>query len=606
MNRFRKVLRYAAEYKSYAILNVLFNVLSVVFNLLSLVLFIPFLNLLFGETTPITEKPVFAFSKEGLKNYSDYFMSTYIAEHGTTSALVLICVLVAILFFLKNFFRYMAMYYIAVIRIGVIKDMRKKLYAKIISLPLSYYSETRKGDVITRISSDVQEVEWSIMSSLEMLFRDPMSILFSLLAMLFISPQLTFFSLLLLPVGGLVIGQIGRSLRKTSSLGQGKMSLLLSYVEETLGGLRVIKAFNAEKFNEHKFDRVNEQYRLIMLKMYRKKDLASPVSEFLGSVVMISLVYFGGSLVVNNNFELNGSEFIGYIIIFSQLLNPVKSFSTAYNNVQKGAASVERIEEILRAENPIRDSKNAVSKENFTTKIEYKNVSFAYQKEEVLKNIQVEIKKGEMVALVGQSGSGKTTFADLLPRFFDVQEGEIRIDDIPIKNIKVKDLRSLMGIVSQESVLFNDTIFNNIAFGSTGVTLEKVMEAAKIANAHEFISQMEEGYYSPIGDRGDKLSGGQKQRIAIARAILKNPPILILDEATSALDTESERLVQDALQKLMQNRTSLVVAHRLSTIQHADKIIVLHQGNIVETGTHSQLIQQNGVYKKLYDLQTFA
>lgn len=606
MKRFQKVLQYASEYKSFATLNIVFNILSVIFNLLSLVLFIPFLNLLFGETSLITEKPIFSFSKTGLKNYSDYLMSAYINEHGAASALVIICVLVSILFFLKNLFRYLAMYYIAVIRIGVIKDLRKKLYAKIISLPLSYYSETRKGDVITRITSDVQEVEWSIMSSLEMLFRDPLAIIFSLAAMLFISPQLTLFSLLLLPIGGIIIGQIGKSLRKTSSLGQGKMGLLLSYIEEALGGLRVIKAFNAEDYNKHKFERVNEQYRLLMLKMYRKKDLASPVSEFLGSLVMISLVYYGGALVMNNSFELSGSEFIGYIIIFSQLLTPVKSFSSAYNNVQKGAASVQRIQEVLDAENPIRDKENAVLKNTFNEKIEYKNVSFAYNKESVLNNINIQINKGETVALVGQSGSGKTTLADLLPRFYDVENGEVLIDNTPIKNMKVKDLRSLMGIVSQESVLFNDSIFNNIAFGVTGVTLEQVTEAAKIANAHEFISQLEEGYYTQIGDRGDKLSGGQKQRIAIARAILKNPPILILDEATSALDTESERLVQDALQKLMQSRTSLVIAHRLSTIQHADKIIVLHQGNVVETGTHNQLIQQNGVYKKLYDLQTFA
>lgn len=608
MRDFFKILRYAIPYKTYALLNIFCNVLSVVFNLLSLILFIPFLRLLFGNVeTTYTTVPSFAWNKEAIEQYFNYQMATFIEENSELEALFMFCLAVGCLFLLKNLFRYLAMFFIAVIRNGVVRDIRNKVYNKILILPLSYYSEEKKGDIIARITNDVQEIEWSIMSSLEILFREPLAIILNLTVMVIISPQLTLFSLILLPVSGLIIGRIGKSLKKASGLVQDKMGDLLSEVEETLTGLRIIKAFNAEDSARKKFGTVNNDFKNLMIKMFRKRDLASPLNEFLGSVVMLSLVYFGGSLVLGKDTSLNGEEFVGYIIIFSQLLNPVKSFTTGYANVQKGAASTDRVDKVIKAENVIQEKENAISIESFDDKIEYRNVHFAYEKENVLKAINVSINKGKTVALVGPSGGGKSTMADLLPRFYDTTEGELLIDGNDVKDLKIKDLRNLMGIVTQDSILFNDTIYNNIAFGAGAVNTspEQVEEAAKIANAHDFITQFEKGYQTNIGDRGDKLSGGQKQRISIARAILKNPPVLILDEATSALDTESEMLVQEALYKLMENRTSLVIAHRLSTIQHADEILVMQQGEIVERGSHDELINKNGVYKKLSDLQTF-
>ena len=506
-------------------------------------------------------------------------------------------------------FRYLGMFFIAPIRNGVVRDMRNKMYDKVLNLPLSYYSEERKGDIMSRMTVDVQEIEWSIMQSLEMIFREPITMLMFLTTMVIISPQLSLFSLVLLPLSGLLIGRIGKSLRRSSSKSKEKMGILLSMMEETLGGLRIIKGFNAEKKMNGHFRNENQQYTDISVKVYRKTDLSSPLSEFLGVTVLVVVLYFGGKLVLSNDPSLNGSLLIFYIAIFSQLLPPAKSFTTAYYSVQKGLASAERIDKILEAEVTIRDNVNARSKKSFEKEIEYKNVSFAYREAQVgwvLNDINLKIEKGKTIALVGQSGSGKTTLADMLPRFYDPSQGSILIDGIDIKELKLQDLRELMGIVTQESILFNDTVYGNIAFGMEHVTEQQVMEAAKIANAHEFISQMPEGYHTNIGDRGSKLSGGQRQRISIARAVLKNPPILILDEATSALDTESERLVQDALNKLMKNRTSVVIAHRLSTIQHADEIIVMQKGQLIERGTHTALLQRNGAYKKLHDLQAFV
>ena len=605
MKNFAKILVYALKYKGYAVLNIVFNIFSVIFDLLSMLLFIPFLNLLFTQPETVTIKPTFSFTKEFFQDYFNYTLNSFIQDNDKVYALLLVCVIVGVLFFLKNVTRYLGMYFIGVIRTGVIRDIRHDVYEKLLALPLSFYSEEKKGDIMARITNDVQEIEWSILSSLEMIFREPLTILLSIATMIVINPSLTLFSLILLPISGLVIGWLGKSLKRSSSRAQLQMGLLLSNVEETLSGLRIIKAFNAEKSSQQKFNEINESYNHHSLKMTRKRDLASPMSEFLGSMVMVALVYYGGSLVLNNPAKFSGGEFIGYIIIFGKLIAPVKALTTAYSNVQKGAASADRINMIMHAENNIKEVNNPHVFTTFTDKIEYRNVSFQYGNEPVLRNLNFSFEKGKTIALVGESGGGKSTLADLLPRFYDVTSGELLIDGTNVTQASIKSVRSLMGVVTQESILFNDTVFNNIAFGIEA-TEEQVIEAAKIANAHQFIAELENGYYTNIGDRGGKLSGGQRQRISIARAVLKNPPILILDEATSALDTESEKLVQDALYNLMKNRTSVVIAHRLSTIQHADEILVLVKGEIVERGTHSYLLSKNGVYKKLSDLQTFA
>lgn len=606
MKSLLKIVKYIVPYKGLAWLSVVSNILHVIFHLLSILAFIPFLQLLFGNKEKVTVEPEFSFTSDYITDMFSYKMTPYIEQHGDSGALYFICIVVAVLFFLKNVFRYLAKFFLASVRSGVVRDIREQVYAKILVLPLSFYSEEKKGDIISRITGDVQEIEWSIMNSLEMVFRDPISIVLSLVFMITINAELTLFSFVLLPISGLIIGRIGKSLKRTSSKLQIRMGELLSNVEETLGGLRIIKAFNAEKSAKKGFQGINEIYRNTMLRMFRKRDLASPLSEFLGAIVMVILVWYGGNMVLDPAVDFNGGEFIGYIAMFSQLLNPAKSLSTAYYNIQKGAASTERIEMVLQAENKIKDKADAQPINTFEDSIEYKNLSFAYEKTKVLKNINLRVSKGKTVALVGQSGGGKSTMVDLLPRFYDPVEGGVYIDGKDIREYKIKDLRALMGIVSQRSILFNDTIFNNIALGVENPNREAVIEAAKIANAHDFIEKLPEGYETNIGDGGGKLSGGQQQRISIARAVLKNPPIMILDEATSALDTESEKLVQDALYKLMENRTSIVIAHRLSTIQHADEIIVMQEGEIVERGTHDNLIAQAGVYKKLTDLQAFA
>ncbi|MAY84676.1 MAG: antibiotic ABC transporter ATP-binding protein [Flavobacteriales bacterium] len=606
MRSLLKIVRYIVPYKTLAFLSVFSNILHVIFHLLSILAFIPFLTILFDDAEPVTEEPVFEMSSDYVQDMFSYKMTPYIEANGVEGALYFICVTVAVLFFLKNVFRYLAKYFLASIRSGVVRDIRSNVFKKILILPLSFYSEEKKGDIISRITGDVQEIEWSIMNSLEMIFRDPISIVLSLVFMITINAKLTLFSFILLPVSGLIIGRIGKSLKRTSSKLQIRMGELLSNVEETLTGLRIIKAFNAEDSSNEKFGGINEIYRNTMLRMFRKRDLASPLSEFLGALVMVILVWYGGNMVINPEVDFSGAEFIGYIAMFSQLLNPAKSLSTAYYNIQKGAASTERIEKVLNAEEKISELPNASEIKDFNESIELKNVKFAYEDAIVLSDINLKIEKGKTVALVGQSGGGKSTLVDLLPRFYDPIEGSISIDGHDIRELKIKDLRGLMGIVSQQSILFNDSVLNNIALGVENVSREAVIEAAKIANAHEFIEQLPNGYDTNIGDGGGKLSGGQRQRLSIARAVLKNPPIMILDEATSALDTESEKLVQDALYKLMENRTSIVIAHRLSTIQHADEIIVMQDGKIVERGNHEGLIAQEGVYKKLTDLQAFA
>lgn len=608
MRSFAKILKYAGGYKFYALLNVIFNIFSVVFELLSVMLFIPFLNLLFNQSAsiPVTTKPEFAYTKQYVEAYYNYTLGQIIESNDKIAALLFVCIIVGVLFFLKNVCRYLALYYISVLRTGVVRDLRKKIHQKTLDLPLSYYSEQRKGDIMSRMTSDVQEVEWSILNSLEMIFREPFAVILSIAVLVAMNTQLTLFAMILLPVSGFIIGQLGKSLKRSSTKVQDMMGMILSSIEETLGGLRIIKAFNAEEHIAEKFDNLNQNHTKLTLKMARKADSASPLSEFLGTTVMVTLAFYGGRLVLQGDSSFTGAEFFGYIIVFARLLSPVKAFSTAYAIVLKGAASSDRIEQVLSVKNLIVDPINPKKIDRFSKSIVYKNVHFSYEQQTVLNGIDFTIEKGKTIALVGESGGGKSTLADLLPRFYDLETGEILIDDINIKDLTLNNLRSLMGIVTQESILFNESIFNNITLGTKNATKEQVIEAAKIANAHDFIMQMENGYETTIGDRGSKLSGGQRQRISIARAVLKNPSILILDEATSALDTESEKLVQDALFKLMQNRTSIVIAHRLSTIQHADEILVIQKGKIVERGTHSELIKLPGVYKKLSDLQSFS
>ncbi len=611
MGRLFHVLSYLKNYKGLAALNVIFNLLSAIFSLFSITLVIPFLNLIFLTESDEYERivaagePTFSWTvKSGVDMFSYHFGSV-IMQDGKQSALIFLCFLIIGTFLLKNLFRYLAMYFIATVRVGIVRDLRQRTYNKLVTLPLGFFSEEKKGDLMARISSDVQEIEWTILRSLEMIFRDPITIVIFLVAMLIMNVKLTLFIFVLLPVTGFIIGRIGKSLKRKSLRGQNQLGLLMSWIEETLSGMRIIKAFNAQQFSRNRFAEINEGFRKLLLAMYRRKDLASPMSEFLGVAVVVVVMWFGGNMVLGD--EMGASKFIGFIVFFSQILTPAKSFTNAYYNVQKGAASAERLEQILNEKDTIADAPNAVGLSGFNESILYENVSFRYGEVDVLKDIDLEIRKGETVALVGPSGSGKSTLADLLPRFYDALDGSISIDGKDVRSLKVKDLRSQMGIVNQDSILFNDSVFNNIAFGTESATEEQVKEAARIAHADEFVSEMPEGYETNIGDMGQKLSGGQRQRLSIARAILKNPPILILDEATSALDTESEKIVQEALDRLMQNRTSLVIAHRLSTVQSADKIIVLDEGRIVQTGTHDQLYgEQGGLYRKLCDLQNLS
>ena len=606
MEYFLRILKYIKPYLPFALMNILFNVLSVLFSLFSLTMVVPFLGILFETQEKVYNPPPLSLNATALKENFYAIISSIVDEKGKVEALFFICILVLVTFFFRNLFRYLSLYFLTPVRNGVVHDMRMDLHKKVISLPLPFFTEKRKGDITARMTSDLVEIEWSIMSSLEMLFKDPLNIILYLATLIVISPQLTIFVVILFPVTGIVIGLIGRSLKKSSDKGQKKMGDLLSIIDENISGLRIIKAFNAEAHINRNFEKDSFEYNSIMTKLLRKKDLSSPMSEFLSTIVMVIVMWFGGQLVLSDNSALTAQEFIGYILIFSQIIPPAKSLTTSYYHIQKGSASAQRIYEILDAENEIIEAKNPKHIKLLNNQIEFKNLTFSYEKQEVLKDINFSIGKGKVVALVGQSGSGKSTLADLLARFYDINKGEILIDNNNIKEIALDDLRSLMGIVSQDSILFNDTIFNNIRLGNVNASEHEVKEAAKIANAHEFIKATENGYSTNIGDSGNKLSGGQKQRLSIARAILKNPEILILDEATSSLDTESERLVQDALDKLMHSRTSLVIAHRLSTIQNADEILVLENGSIIERGTHQELIAQNGHYKKLSELQSFV
>ena len=603
--------RFIPPYKKYVFLSLLFNLLSTVFSLFSFAAIIPVLQILFGLEK--VEKIYISWTwsdgnKEiisALKNNLFCWVEQTIQSLGPSTALLYLGLFLIIMTTFKTGTAYFGSYFMIPIRTGVLRDLRNQLFKKIVSLPIGFFTAERKGDIMSRMTGDVTEVEASIMSSLDLVFKNPIMILIYLGVMFSMSWKLTLFVLVLLPFSGWLIGKIGKSLKRRSKLGQEQTGELLSQIEETLGGLRVVKAFNAEYKLEARFDLLNEKLRKTFNRLNRRYNLAHPVSELLGTIVIAILLWFGGVLILSNKSSIGAAEFIYYIVIFYSIIAPAKDLSKASYSIQKGMASLERVDKILQSENTIKEPENPQSMHPFSDKIEFINLSFKYQTDWVLQNINLVIPKGKTVALVGQSGSGKSTLVDLLPRYYDPTNGDILMDGVNIKNFNTHDIRSQMGNVNQEAILFNDTFFNNIAFGVETATLEQVMEAAKIANAHDFILSTDNGYESNIGDRGSKLSGGQRQRVSIARAILKNPPILILDEATSALDTESEKMVQEALENLMLNRTTLVVAHRLSTIKRADEICVLHEGKIVERGKHDELIVLNGYYKRLCDMQSF-
>lgn len=586
--------------------------LFAIFNAAALALIAPFLQLLFKEDTSIAKiimkgEPIFSLSSTYFQGASDYYLASLVFIKGKAGALMLICAMVFVITLFKNISRYMAMFFIAPIRNGVVRDLRNKMHKKALDLPLSYYSDEKKGDLMSRMTADVMEIEWSIMQTLEMIFREPLTVVIIFSVMLAISTKLTLYILVLLPIAALFIALISRSLKGSARKAKETLGSLVSLIEETLGSIKVVKAFNAERHLQDKFEKTNQQFFKQSVKVYRQTDLGSPLSESIVMGILMLILFIGGNMVFKG--ELQGALFITYFGLASQLLPPIKQITQSYNNIQKGIASEERINKILDADMEIHESVNPMVINSLNASIEYKNVSFMYHKAGVgyvLKDVNLKVAKGKTIALVGQSGSGKTTMADMLPRFYDTDKGEVLIDGQNIKDISIKSLRSIIGVVTQESILFNDSIYNNIVFGIEGKTEAEVLEAAKIANAHDFISEMPNGYHTNIGDRGSKLSGGQKQRINIARAVLKNPDILILDEATSALDTESEKLVQDALQKLMHSRTSIVIAHRLSTIISADEIIVMSKGEIVERGNHQTLLALNGQYKKLCDMQNIA
>ena len=609
---FSLIKRFIPPYKNYLGLSILMNILAALLNLLSFALITPILQILFGIDTKVYEyMPVDFSSVESVKQLGDtlinnfyWYLSQIIEEHSASYALLILGIFLVVTSVFRTGAMYFASFFMIPIRTGVVRDIRNQINDKIVNLSLSFFSEERKGDILARISGDVNEVETSIMSSLDMLFKNPILILIYLAGMFIVSWQLTVFVLIMLPIAGYIMGLIGKKLKKKSTLGQQQWGYLMSQIEETLGGLRIIKAFNAEKKISARFHQTNEKFRHTTNRIFRRQQLAHPMSEFLGTVTIAIVLYYGGSLILNNNSNIDGASFIYYLTIFYLLINPAKELSKSVYSIQKGLASMERVDKILKAQSDINDPEHP-ERIDFNSSIRYNNVQFRYRENWVIRDVSLEIPQGKTVALVGQSGSGKSTMADLLPRFYDVQEGSITIDGINIRNVKLHNLRQLMGIVNQEAILFNDTFFNNIAFGVKNATQEEVEEAARIANAHEFIMDSENGYETNIGDRGSKLSGGQRQRISIARAILKNPSILILDEATSALDTESEKLVQDALERLMKNRTTLVIAHRLSTIKNADLICVMNEGQIVEQGTHSELMQRNGYYTKLCEMQSF-
>lgn len=596
-------MQFISPYRKYALLNIFFNLLSIILSLVSLTLLIPFLQLLFDQVQLVTELLPWSFTTRSLTHNFNYYLSEVIIHQGKFDALLLISLLVVVLFFLRNLTRYLALYLVAPLRSGVVRDIRNRLYDKVLILPLGYFTEQRKGDIISRISHDVMEIEWSIMNSLMMVFRDPLAILIFVITLFLISPLLTVIALALLPLTGLLINYIGKILNRYALKGQKKLGALVATIEESIHGVKIIKAFNTFKLMTGRFTALNNSYTRLMNRVYRRRELANPLTEFLTILVLVVMIWFGGQMVLQGSRHLSADIFLFYLAVFSQLIPPAKNLITAYYYIEKGLASLERVNEVMRAEEVILEAENAVAVNSFNQSINFREVCFSYGTEPVLKNINLILEKGKKLAIVGPSGAGKSTMADLLPRFYDCTSGSLQIDGIPVNQIRIDDLRALFGIVTQETILFNDTIFNNIAFGYNETSADEVIKAAKIANAHKFIMEMENGYQQNIGDRGVKLSGGQRQRLSIARAILRNPPVLILDEATSALDTESETLVQQALERVLKDRTAIIIAHRLSTLKIADEIIVLQHGEIIERGTHSDLMSSKGLYFKLYQLQ---
>lgn len=603
MKHFGEFLRYAIPYSWRLVISVVFNLLGTLFNLLLLGMIVPFLGILFNQQEIITEPLPFAFTNDVLIHNFNYFLSRIIIEYGEHKALFTVSMIVVCAVLFKSLFVYLGNYVVVPLRNGMLKDIRDAMYVKIIYLPMRFFSDERKGDLISRMIGDVKELEGSVINSLQKALISPIELIVYLSALFMMSSHLTVFVLLLLPISAVFIGRLAKSLRRKATKGQQRLGNLLINVEETLSGIRIIKAFTAEDKVKKRFFAENTSYTTIMNKVMWKKFLAHPISEFMGTLVIVVIMWYGGGMVLNETGELSPQEFITFIVIFFQVLSPAKSLSDLYFDINKGMAAYERVREVLVADESIKDAPGAKIIHSFNHNIEYDRVTFSYNKTDVLKDIQLKIQKGQTIAVVGQSGAGKSTLVDLLPRFYDVSIGRILIDGIPIKDINIESLRKLIGVVSQEQILFNDTIFNNIAFGVDNATMEEVVEAAMVANAHEFILQADDGYDTIIGDRGGKLSGGQRQRLTIARAVLVNPPILILDEATSALDAESERLVQDALDRLMQNRTSIVIAHRLSTVKNADIVCVMKAGEIIESGKHDELLEKGGAFKELYEQQ---
>ncbi len=604
--KLKRFIPYLLPYKRQAFLNVFFNILYSLFSALSFVALIPMLDVLFGKAQPITEAPVYSGNLLDLGSYGKAYLNYKVgalAGENTIWALAIVIALVLSLFLLKNLFSYLASFFITYLRNGVLKDLRNNLYKKIVNQPIAFFSDQRKGDIMSRMIGDVNEVQNSMLSALESFIREPLTIIFSILVMLGISVKLTLFTFIFIPIAAAVISKIGKSLKKNSIAVQQEQGRFLSLIEETIGGLRVIKAFNAESIFSKRFADSSQTFNRLSNKVMNRQNLGSPMSEFLGILMIAVLLWFGGSLVLVDK-TLEGTQFIAFMGLAYNILTPAKAISKASYDMRRGNAAAERILEILDYDNPIKERENPVVIKDFTTAITLNNVTFAYAEQPVLTNFSLEVPKGKTVALVGQSGSGKSTIANLITRFYDVNQGAILIDGVDVKDMQTASLRKLIGVVSQDSILFNDTIKNNLLIGKPDATDEELITAAKIANAYEFINDLPEGFDTNIGDAGSKLSGGQKQRLSIARAVLKNPPIMVLDEATSALDTESERLVQNALENMMKHRTSIVIAHRLSTIQNADLIVVMQKGRIIEQGTHTELIQKNGMYKRLVEMQT--